>query len=398
MAQGDWQYDGTSHWKLCACGAKVGETAHTGGTATCTASAVCEVCGQAYGEKNPNHHTGSEAWMTTDTTHTKVYRCCQMVIEAETGHTWEDGKCSVCQYGCKHQGGTATCSQLAQCEICGSLYGSYDENNHKAAAAWTQEKDKHYHICEYGCGTHLDETPCSGGTATCTALAVCETCQQTYGEVTAHKLSLTEKVEAACVTAGKEAYYTCEVCGKYFEDEAGNKEIENLAEWGIIPAVGHKAGTEWKFDGTNHWNECISCGAAMNKAAHDLEWVTDKEATATEAGSRHEKCVVCGYAKDAVKIPATGETTEPTKPATPADTSKPADTNKPADTSKPANAGKSTNTSKPVKTTTPDGTAVSKSPQTGDGSNMILWMVMMLAAGTGLTGTAFYSRKKKYNR
>ena len=39
--------------------------------------------------------------------------------------------------------------------------------NHQAASEWTQENDKHYHKCIYGCDTHLDETDCSGGTATC---------------------------------------------------------------------------------------------------------------------------------------------------------------------------------------------------------------------------------------
>ena len=56
VAQGDWQHDGTSHWKLCACGAKVEEAAHSGGTATCTAKAVCAVCDQPYGETDNTNH------------------------------------------------------------------------------------------------------------------------------------------------------------------------------------------------------------------------------------------------------------------------------------------------------------------------------------------------------
>lgn len=54
--RGDWQQDETSHWKLCACG-EVGEkAAHSGGTATCTKKADCHICGQAYGETDPNNH------------------------------------------------------------------------------------------------------------------------------------------------------------------------------------------------------------------------------------------------------------------------------------------------------------------------------------------------------
>lgn len=56
VAQGDWQHDGTSHWKLCACGAKVEEAAHSGGTATCTAKAVCAFCDQPYGETDDTNH------------------------------------------------------------------------------------------------------------------------------------------------------------------------------------------------------------------------------------------------------------------------------------------------------------------------------------------------------
>lgn len=56
-AQGDWQHSATSHWKLCACGAKVAEAAHLGGTATCTNKAVCEICGESYGELDAANHS-----------------------------------------------------------------------------------------------------------------------------------------------------------------------------------------------------------------------------------------------------------------------------------------------------------------------------------------------------
>ena len=57
VAQGDWQYDGTGHWKLCACGAKVDKAVHTGGKATCVEKAACEVCGESYGEPDATNHT-----------------------------------------------------------------------------------------------------------------------------------------------------------------------------------------------------------------------------------------------------------------------------------------------------------------------------------------------------
>lgn len=187
-------------------------------------------------------------------------------------------------------------------------------------------------------------------------------CKDYYG---GHTMQKTDKVEATCTTAGKEAYYTCEVCQKHFSDEGGNNEITKLEEYGIIPATEHKAGTEWKHNETSHWNECVNnCGEKLNEAAHTFEWVVDKEATATEAGSKHEECSVCGYEKAAVEIPATG-TTDPTDPPKPTDPDK----------------------------ENPD--TGSTSPQTGDNSNMALWIALFLASGGALTATALYSRKRR---
>ena len=61
----------------------------------------------------------------------------------------------------------------------------------------------------------------------------------------------------------------------------------------------------WHSDATSHWHLC-SCGERLGVAAHSFTWVTDKEASATEDGLRHEECSVCGYAKAGVAIPATG--------------------------------------------------------------------------------------------
>ena len=104
---------------------------------------------------------------------------------------------------------------------------------------------------------------------------------------------------------------------------------------------------DWQYDGNNHWKLCV-CGEKLDNAAHSFKWVIDKEATATQAGSKHEECTVCGYAKASVEIPATGNDT--------------------------------------------------KSPLTGDNSNMAIWFAVMLAVGTALIGTVLYSRKRKYNK
>lgn len=204
-------------------------------------------------------------------------------------------------------------------------------------------EDKHFHYFRTG------EVYCT----------ICGILDPNHVHATLKKI---EKVEATCTTDGKEAYYICETCGKYFEDEAGKVEIENLDEYGNIPATDHEAGTAWKSDGISHWKECTECGGKLNEAAHTFEWVTDKEATAAEAGSKHEECTVCGYKKAAVEIPAAG---------TPSDTDTPSGD---------------------------DQTGDAASPETGDDSNIALWIEVMLAAGAALTGTVLYSRKRKYSR
>ena len=398
---GSWRSNGDdTHTRTCStCGDTESQNC-SGGEATCMATAVCAVCGQPYGEKDPTNHTGTEAWITTDTTHTKVWRCCQAVIKAEEEHNWENGTCTICQYPCHHTGGTATCSQLAQCELCGSLYGDLDPDNHLAESEWIQENGKHYHRCAYGCDAHLDEAECSGGTATCTAQALCAVCGGAYGAVDpANHANLvkTEAKAATHLTEGNIEYWYCDGCDKYFRDQAATEEIADLSEI-VIPKLSEHTpdNTGWHSDDNNHWNTC-ACDAKLNEAAHTFEWVTDKQPTETEAGSKHEECTVCGYAKAAVEIPATGTTTPSTSPAptsSPGATTTPAPTASPDATTTPAPTGTSGATATPAPTAEPE---TGTGPKTGDDTNAAPWAALLLAAGAALTGTALYSRKRKQN-
>ena len=119
----------------------------------------------------------------------------------------------------------------------------------------------------------------------------------------------------------------------------------------------HSYGTAWKCDGTNHWHEC-ACGDKADTAAHTFKWVTDKEATATEKGSKHEECTVCGYKKAAAEIPATG-----------------------------SGSGSASQPTKPGST---------GSPQTGDSSS-VLWLAILCISGGVLTVLGIASRKKSKN-
>ena len=210
----------------------------------------------------------------------------------------------------------------------------------------------------------------AGGVATCTSEAVCGICGQPYGSVNPDNHTNLVKIDAnpaTHTTEGNIEYWYCDGCDKYFSDEAGTKEIA-LANTVIPKLAEHTVdGTGWHSDETNHWNTC-ECGEKLNEAAHTFEWVTDKEATATEAGSKHEECTVCGYEKAAVEISATGTTKDPSE--------LPADTDKPSD----------------------DQTGDTTSPQTGDDSNIALWIAVLFAAGAVLTGAGIYSRKRTYSR
>lgn len=61
-------------------------------------------------------------YLKTETTHEAHWGCCGMVEEAEPHALDEKGVCKVCQYGCKHTGGTANCMESAHCEKCGDPY------------------------------------------------------------------------------------------------------------------------------------------------------------------------------------------------------------------------------------------------------------------------------------
>ena len=126
VADSTYRYNADGHWTACAtCGTPMSnQEAHTGGTADCQHKAVCDVCRQPYGELDASNHTGGIRWARTAETHQAFYLCCGAAAGAEANHSWNDGSvCTECGYGCAHTGGTATCTALAVCDICGHTYG-----------------------------------------------------------------------------------------------------------------------------------------------------------------------------------------------------------------------------------------------------------------------------------
>ena len=104
---GEWVSDNDGkHTRKCTVdGCDAFETENcSGGNATCTEKAVCDVCGKAYGEfDGTNHKGGVQEWTTrTAFNHEQKWNCCGAVIVSSEAHEWKDGVCRECGYVCLH--------------------------------------------------------------------------------------------------------------------------------------------------------------------------------------------------------------------------------------------------------------------------------------------------------
>ena len=147
---GEWVSDNDGkHTRKCIVdGCDAFETENcSGGNATCTEKAVCDVCGKAYGELDgTNHEGGVQEWTTrTAFNHEQKWNCCGAVIVASEAHEWKDGVCRECGYVCLH-------NDTDKDHICDYCEKTISEH---------EDKDKN-HICDYCKKTisaHEDETP-----------------------------------------------------------------------------------------------------------------------------------------------------------------------------------------------------------------------------------------------
>lgn len=169
---------------------------------------------------------------------------------------------------------------------------------------------------------------------------------------------------------GREVKYT------RIGDESDTQSFWVETDLTMTPAADghtHNYGTEWKYDETNHWHECED-GEKADITAHNFKWIVDKKATATEKGSKHEECTVCGYKKTAVDIPVTDfRNSSDDQP------------NKPINTAS-SESSSADQTNKPINTA---------SPKTGNTDNMILWIVLLIAGGGAFITATAVDRKKK---
>ena len=148
------------------------------------------------------------------------------------------------------------------------------------------DETHHWYVCGK-CGAELDRAEHSGGTATCTAKAVCSTCQTAYGELGGHTLTKHDAVDATCTVPGNVEYWHCSVCGKNFSDASGAAEIDHVT----VDALNHDWG-KWTSNGNGtHTRTC------QRDSRHtETENCSGGSATCTNAAI----CTSCGgsYGKE----------------------------------------------------------------------------------------------------
>ena len=259
----------------------VDEHTHTGGTATCSASAICDECGQSYGEKLT--HDFTSATCVTP----KTCKVCGATEGEASAHDFKDATC-LAPKTCKVCGATegeasahdfkdATCSAPKTCKVCGTTEGEALAHDFKDATCTAPKTCK---VCGAIEGEALAH---DFKDATCTEPKTCKVCGSTDGEPLGH-----EYKPATC-TEPK----TCKVCGTTdgaslghdFKDATCTEPKTCKVCGATTGDAQHKYDAKYSHDEDYHWFECTACGDKKDKAAH-----TGGEATYTTKAT----CEVCG--------------------------------------------------------------------------------------------------------
>ena len=422
---GNWtSNDNGTHSRRCTC--NVVETQNcSGGTATCTQRAKCTVCGAEYGDVLGHDFTTS--WTHDDNEHWK--QCSRCDKKDDVGpHTWDNGTITTAPTCTKAGKKTYSCTKCDATKI-----EPIPATGHSWKSDWTSDATHHWHECanencdvtdnagKKGYAEH------SGGKATCTQNAVCEFCKAEYGEKLPHDFTA-ETVDAkylksAATCTEKAVYYkSCAVCGLSSEgtaDEAtffsGNALDHNWGAWTqnsdekthtrICKRDTSHTETENCID-ANKDHKCDICDYIISECAddnkdHKCDYCGKKliEHTGGKATCKDKaKCEVCGA--EYGELDAKNHTDLKHFPATAA--TKTTEGN--IEYWYCEGCGKyysdkdGTKEIKKADTVTAKLKDDSKSPQTGDTSNLALWIALLFVSSGAAIGTTVVSRKKKYNK
>ena len=316
-AWGEWSSAGNgTHIRNCKNCYKVDTASCTGGTATCTAKAVCEACGGEYGEKDPNNH----ALVHPDA---KAPTC------TEPGWDAYD-LCVRCGYTTRkelpaqhdfvyHQAKSPTCKEIGfasvACWRCGYFKNlvlpalNHDLKQHAAKAPTCTEKGwDAYETCSRCDYTTYAELPAqhdlrhhAAKAPTCTGIGwdaydTCSRCDYTttYVELPAlnHALEQHEAQAPTCTEIGWDAYETCSRC-----DYTTRKELPALNHALVQHAAKAPTCTEKGWDAYKTCSRCDYTTYAEQPALkHTLEQHEAQAPTCTEKGwDAYEACSRCDY-------------------------------------------------------------------------------------------------------
>ena len=294
--------DNATHVERCKCGVIIGapephtwengwctecyyDCRHIGGTATCTEEAICENCGERYG--NAKGHTFGR-WIKDATGHWHACADCGEKAD-EAAHTPGDAAtetapqlCTVCHYEIMPATGhthsfdcenpdeiylksAATCRARAvyyyscSCGVSGEeTFTSGETLPHHYSDGWFADGEKHWRACT-ACGQRSEEaahedTDGNHG---------CDICQLTI---------------SMCNDANND--HMCDICGKML----------SMCRYA----------TDWSSDAYTHWHACVVCGRKADEAAHAD---TDKDHNCDTCGkilsecadvNKDHKCDLCG--------------------------------------------------------------------------------------------------------
>lgn len=267
--------------------ATITECEHSGGEATCTEKAKCEICGAEYGEMKPHSYA-----------HIKAYEYLKSAATCTAKAVYYTS-CTECGQSSK---GTADEATFEYGDALGHKYGEWVSNG----------DGTHTRVCAND-STHTETKDCHGGKATCTAKAICEDCGAEYGEMTAHaftaKTASDKYLKSAATCTAKAVYYTsCAECGL----SSKGTDSEAVFEYGNF---GHKF-TQWKGTDANctengyKERHCTECGYKQTQTikakGHQFgEWKVIKKAGCLTDGEQTAECTVCNH-KETKVIAATG--------------------------------------------------------------------------------------------
>ena len=359
-----WQHNATHHWHECLnanCDVKNNDSAkdgygeHTGGTAACTEKAICEYCHQSYGEKDPSNHVGgTQEWtIRTAYVHEQKWSCCGAVIVASEAHEWADGVCSECGYACLH----TDADNNHICDICEKIISNHEDadknhicdycgktiSNHKDA-----DKNHICDICEKIISNHRDADKDH----------ICDYCEKAISNHEDmdknHICDYCEKIISNHEDADRD--HICDFCRKTISNHE-DTDKNHICDYCGKTITNHTGGKATCIEKA----VCEVCGKAYGGLDADnhanLKHIEAKAATKDAGGNiEYWYCEGCGkYYSDA------DAANEITKDDT-------------------------------VTAKLPDDP---KSPQTGDNSDLMLWIALLFIGG-GVCTALIVKRKKSY--